>query len=229
MTVSDIWFGDHRIGGGLQAPYRLTLGASGHGGVTVRIASSDTFRILLSENATTAGTSFIDLVIPDGQTTANFFVQGINGVNGTVTLTATTALFTTTTRDVELVQGVIDIISNPTTIAAGAADDPFQVRTGYVHSNGTTFRRAPVSAGDAPLQVLVSSSDVGVAEVQTLNENGVSATVAVQANQFDSPSTVALGGIALDPIAAGTTSISTTVIGFNNSWPASAVSVTVTP
>jgi hypothetical protein len=229
MTVTDIHFGDHRIGGGLQAPYRLTLGASAHGGVTVRIASGDTFRILLSPDATTAGTSFIDLFIPDGQTVANFYVQGINGVTGTVTLTATTPLFPTSTRDVDLVQGVIDIINNPTSIAAGAADDPFQVRVGYVHSNGSSFRWAYVSAGDAPLQVLVSSSDTAVAEVQTLNENGVSATVEVQANQLDSASTVATGGIALDPVAAGTVTISTEVIGFNNSWPASAVSVTVTP
>jgi len=229
LSMADIWWGDHRIGGGLQAPYRVTLGASQHGGVTVRVASGDTFRILLASNATTAGTSFIDLFIPNGSTTADFYVQGINGVTGNVTLTATTPLFPIATRDVELVQGVIDIINNPASIAAGAADDPFQVRTGYVHSNGVSFRWAPVSAGDAPLQVLVSSSDTSVAEVQTLNENGVSATVEVQTNQTDSASAVASGGIALDPVAPGTVSISTEVIGFNNSWPDSAVSVTVTP
>ena len=32
--------------------------------------------------------------------------------------------------------------------------------------------------------------------------------------------------LTLDPVAAGTVSISTEVIGFNDSWPASAVSVT---
>ena len=131
--------------------------------------------------------------------------------------------------NVELVQGVIDIINNPTTIAAGAADDPFQVRTGYVHSNNVTFRWAPVSAGDAPLQVLVSSSDTAVGEVQTLNENGISVTVEVQENQTDSASSVAIGGVAFDPVAQGSVSISTEVIGFNNAWPNSAVSVTVTP
>jgi hypothetical protein len=229
MSMADVWFGDKRLGGGLQAPYRVTLGASQHGGVTVRVASGDTFRILLAPDATTAGTSFIDLFIADGSTSANFYVQGINGVTGDVTLTATTPLFPTSTLDVELVQGVIDIHSLITTTTAGAVDDPFRVRTGYIHSNGVTFRYAPVSAGDAPLLVLLTSSDTAVGEVKTLVEIGASATIEIDSNQFDSPSTVASGGIAFDPIATGSTSISAEVIGFDNSWSGSVETITVNP
>jgi hypothetical protein len=111
MSMADVWWGDHRIGGGLQAPYRVTLGASAHGGVTVRIASSD----------------------------------------------------------------------------------------------------------------------ASVGEVKTLVEISPSATVEVSANQFDSPSTVASGGIAFDPIVAGATSISTEVIGFDNTWSGAVEIVTVNP
>ncbi len=229
ITLADNTFGDQRIGGGLQARYILSLGASAHGGVTVRVASSDTFRILLAPDVSTAGTAFIDLFVPDGSTNATFYVQGISGVTGNVTLTATNSQFATDTLNVELVQGVISINSLLTTNSAGAADDPFRVRTGYIHSNGSTFRSVGVSAGDAPLQVLVSSSNVAVGEVNTLVENGASVTVEVAATQSFSPSTVAAGGVAFDSIAAGTTNISVSAIGFDNSWSGSVVTVTVNP
>jgi len=229
MTMADTWWGDARIGGGLQTPYRVNLGASSHGGVTVRVASSDTVRLLVAPDATSAGTSFIDIFIPDGQTTASFYVQGINGVTGNVTLTASTPLFTNGTLGVDVVQGVIDIVNLGTSISAGAADDPFVVRTGYVHSNGINFRYAPVSATAAPLQVLVNSSDVGVGQLNTLVETGASVTVEVDANSFDSASTVATGGVAFDPISEGSTSVSTSVGGFNNGWAQSVETVTVTP
>ena len=150
-------------------------------------------------------------------------------MTGTVPLNATSPQFVDSTRNVELVQGVtqIRLLATPTTVAA--ADDPFEVRTGYVASNGTNFLYAPVSAGDAPLQVLVRSSDPAVGEVQTLNENGAAATVEVDAGQIDSAASVAAGGIAFDPVATGTTTISTEVIGFDNSWPQSSVVVTVDP
>jgi hypothetical protein len=109
------------------------------------------------------------------------------------------------------------------------ADDPFRVQSGYIHSNGVTFRYAPVSAGDAPLLVLLTSSDTAVGEVKTLVEIGASATIEIDSNQFDSPSTVASGGIAFDPIATGSTSISAEVIGFDNSWSGSVETITVNP
>lgn len=228
IALADIWFGDKRIGGGLQAPYRVTLGGSAHGGVTVRVASSDTIRMLVAANATTAGSAFIDIFIPDGQTQATFYVQGVNGVTGIPTLTASSALFTDGTLDVEVVQGVTYIHSLDTTTTAGAADDPFRVRTGYVHSNGSTFRYASVSPA-GPLQILVSSSDAGVGQLKTAAETGAFVTVEIAVNAFDSPSTVATGGVAFDPVTADTTTISTNVIGFNNSWHLSTDTVAVSP
>ncbi len=228
ISIADVWFGDKRIGGGLQAPYRVTLGAPAHGGVTVRIASSDTIRMLVAADATTAGTAFIDLFIPDGSSQATFYVQGVNGVTGTPTLTASSALFADGTLDVEVVPGVVQIYNLDTSAGVGDADDPFYVRTGYVHSNGATFRYANVSPA-GPLQVLLSSSDVAVGQLKTAAETGASVTVEVNVNAFDSANTIATGGVAFDPIAEGTTTISTNVIGFNNSWHQSFVDVNVNP
>jgi len=229
ISIADNWQGDARIGGGLQASYRVNLSGSDHGGVTVRVASSDTFRLLVAPDSTSAGTSFIDLFIADGQTQATFYVQGINGITGNVTLTASSVLFTNGTLGVDVVPGVIDIHSFIASTTASAIDDPFRVRTGYVHSNGTSFLYAPVSSSSAPLQVLVHSSNVAVGAVKTLAENGASVTVEVAANLYDSASSVAAGGVAFDPVSAGTTVISTSVNGFNNSFALSDETITVSP
>jgi hypothetical protein len=232
MTLTDTWWGDYRIGGGLQLTYRLRLGGPDHGGVTIRIASSDSFKVLLSPDATTSGAGFIEIFIPDGATDATFYVHGLKGNTGDVTLTAsdmTAGVFLEETVDIELVEAVLQILNLDTSTTAGADDDPFQVRTGYVHSNGTTFRYAPVNATDAPIQVLVRSSDVLVGEVKTLAGSGDEVTVEVQANEHNSPSSVASGGVAFDPVGEGTVIISTEVTGFNNSWHESYTSVTVDP
>jgi hypothetical protein len=228
IILTDEQWGDYRIGGGLQVRYRLTFGGSEHGGVSVRVASDDTSRLLVSPDATTAGTSFIDIFIPDGQSTADFYVQGVNGVTGAVTLTASSAQFDDGTAVVNVVPGVVSIINLNTSTNASAEDDPFRVRTGYLSTDESTFHYAPVSPA-GPLQVLLSSSNTSVGQLKTAAQTGAAVTVEVPVNDFNSPSTVSLGGVAFDPIAAGTTTISTSVIGFNNSWYSSTATVTVSP
>ncbi|MHC1725307.1 MAG: PKD domain-containing protein [Syntrophobacteraceae bacterium] len=228
LTLYDNHHGDYRIGGGLQVPWYLQLGGSAHGGVTVRVASGDTLRVLVSPNATTAGTSFIDVFVPDGQTTFAFYVQGINGVTGNVTLTASNAAFADGTATVEVVPAVLQIMNLSTSTTAGAADDPFQVRTGYVHSNGTSFRYAPVSPA-GPIHVLLTSSNEAVGLLRTAAEYLSQVTVDVQPNTYDSPATVIAGGVAFDPLSDGTTMVSASSIGFNNAWSQASTTVTVAP
>ena len=84
-----------QLGVGLQDLYRLTLDGSEHGGVTVRIASGDPGVALVSadtsDGGTTAGTSFVDVFIPDGTTTRNFVVQGVSLGSVDITVQDTTA------------------------------------------------------------------------------------------------------------------------------------------
>ena len=228
ITMTDSWHGDRRIGGGLQAPYSLTLGGSAHGGVTVRVASSDTTRILLAPDATTAGTAFIDLFIADGQTTKGFYIQGINGVTGTITLTATNAAFVTGTTTVGLVPGAINIYNLSSSLPVTSADDQFIVRTGYINTSGNSFQYASVSPA-GPLHVLLTSSNPAVGQLKTAAATGAQVTVDVAVNAYDSPATVGTGGAAFDPLTTGTSTVSANVSGFNNGWSGAAVSVTVTP
>ena len=75
--------------------------------MTVRITSSNPDVLLVSPNTTTAGTPFVDIPVANGSTDASFAIHGVEGAQGTVTLTATAPGFTqaqgtATVRDVGL-------------------------------------------------------------------------------------------------------------------------------
>ncbi len=78
-----------RVGAGLQTPCcSVSLNDANHGGVTVRVTSSNRNVLLLAPDDNTVGTAFIDVPVPNGQTTFSFVVQGRERATGTVTLTA---------------------------------------------------------------------------------------------------------------------------------------------
>ena len=50
--------------------------------------------LLVSPDATTAGTTSVDIPVANGTTDASYFIHGVEGAQGTVTLTATATRFT---------------------------------------------------------------------------------------------------------------------------------------
>ena len=122
---------------------------------------------------------------------ADFYIQGVVAVTGTVTLNATNALFATASRNVEIVQGVMQILNLSASMSAASADDPFQVRTGYMI--GTSFRYAPVSGAGA-LHAIIASSNGGVGLLRTAVAHLGAVIVDIAANTYDSPATVGTGG-----------------------------------
>ena len=61
------------VGAGLmEGTYTARLGATAHGGVTVRITSSDPGVSPVSRNSTTAGTAFVDIPVANGSTDATY-------------------------------------------------------------------------------------------------------------------------------------------------------------
>ena len=48
----------------------------------------------MSPNATTAGTASVDIPVANGSTDATYYIHGVEGARGTVTLTATATGFT---------------------------------------------------------------------------------------------------------------------------------------
>ena len=86
-------------------PAWINLEASNHGGVTLRITSSNAAVALVAPNATTAGTAFIDVPVANGTTTVSFVVQGVEGQVGSVTVSASASGFTGTTS------GIINVVT----------------------------------------------------------------------------------------------------------------------
>jgi hypothetical protein len=76
------------------------------------------------------------------------------------------------------------------------------------------------------LHVIVNSSNSSVGLLRTAAEYLGTVAVDVAPNAYDSPATVGLGGVAFDPIAAGSTNVSATAIGFTSQ---NILGVTVTP
>jgi len=218
------------VGGGLQENTSGSLGAPAPaGGVTVRVTSADPAVALVAPNATTPGTAFIDVPVAQGSSSFSYYVQGVEGAVGTVTVQATASGYTDGSATVAVVQPALDLIFLNATTTAGAADDPFQVRIGV--PNGTNqFMNAEqaIRAGGTAVTATVTSSDVAVGQLVTTAQTGGTVTVTIAVGQARSPGTVAAGGMALDPLTAGQTTVSATIPGLI-ALPTAAVTVTVNP
>ena len=126
------------VGSGLQSgTFRATLGASQHGGVTVTLTSSNPSVMLVSPDGSTEGQPSIDVFVPNGQNRASYWIQGVEGATGTVTLTVQAPGFTDGSAAVSVVQPGIQLVSLNGSYTASAQDDLFQIQTGVPNSNNT--------------------------------------------------------------------------------------------
>jgi hypothetical protein len=218
------------VGAGLQEfCCTARLGASAHGGVTMHIESSDPSRVLLAPNTTTAGTMAIDVVVPNGSTDASFVVQGVEGTTGSATITASAPGFTNGSGLVTVVQPALRLESLSTSIASTAANNAFFVRVGLPNASNTNLAVIQdVRRGGPTLTATVTNSMESVGQLVTTAQTGQTVTVQIPPGQSFSPTTVATGGVAFDPLTAGTTTVVGAIPGFITTT-AGSVTVTVTP
>jgi len=220
------------IGAGLQVEnFSANLAAAQHGGVTVHIASSNPAVALVSANDTTAGSASIDVFVANGFSTASFVVQGVENapVPATVTITASAAGFTNVSGTATVVQPALRIVGLTASTAAAAADDPFQVQIGVPNVNRTDLVAVQViRAGGTPLTVTVANSNAAVAQLRTSTGTAQTATVTIAVRQSSSPTSVVTGGVALDPLTPGQTTVSASIPGFVVT-NAGSVAVTISP
>jgi hypothetical protein len=212
------------VGAGLQANAGWAqLGASNHGGITVRIESSNPSVALVSPDATTPGSAFVDVPVADGQVAAFFHVQGVEGVDGDVIVTASAPGFVDANGIVTVVPAALRFAGLATSAVAGGSADAFVVQVGTPTSDGATLSaQQAVRAGGVPLEVTVTSSDPAVAELSTAAGSGAAATLQIDpgANQAT--------GISLVPLATGQTQVSVSAPGMITTG-AGMVTVTVDP
>jgi hypothetical protein len=220
-----------KVGARLQSGFfTAQLTASQHGGVTVRIESSDPGIVLVAPNGTTGGTAFIDVPLGDGQVNASYYVQGVEGTTGASTITASALGFLTgSTGIVKVVQPALRIRGLPTAKSVMDPDDPFHVQVGTPNDTGTDLATLlPVQAGSGALTVTITNSDDLVAELVTDTVIDQIVTVQIQENQFSSPTTVDAGGVAFRPLDVGTAEVAASIPDFLETGAAT-VLVDVTP
>jgi hypothetical protein len=203
------------VGSGLiRGSYSVTLGAPAPAGGTVVTLSSSAPGVLeLSPNNTTVGQGTITLTVPAGTTSATFYIQGVEGQTGTATITASATGFTNATATATVVQPIIDINGLASSTTAAGADDPFTVRIGLPNATGTTLSSEQNVRPGHTMTATVTSSNAAAAQLKKTSGTGGTLTVTIAAGASSTPTTVANGGIALDPLAAGGTTVSATVPG----------------
>jgi hypothetical protein len=201
------------VGAGLQENASVNLGANDYGATTVIIKSSNPAVALVSPNATTAGSDSIMIPFTSPTTSASFYVHGLEGQTGTVTISARAAGFTDGSNTATVVQPALDITGLLQTTTAGAADDPFTVRVGTGTSSALSVLQE-ARAGGPGLTVTVTSSAPTFGQLVTQADTSGTVTVTVAAGASTTPTTVAAGGVAFDALAAGATTVSASIPGF---------------
>jgi uncharacterized repeat protein (TIGR01451 family) len=219
------------VGAGLQTGlFTARLGASQHGGVTLRIQSANPGAVLISTSTTTVGSEFIDVNIANGQTDATYVIQVLETATtpSTVAVTATAAGFTGATGDVNIVRAAVRIESLPSSIAATSNSVDFFARVGIPNVGDANLSQLQNVRAGASVVVTLTNSNASAAQLVTSAGGAQVRTVTIPANQAFSPTTVATGGVAFDPLQAGNTSVTASIPGFITTT-AGVVLVTVTP
>lgn len=212
----------------------LVLGATNHGGVNVSIFTSNPAVALVSPNATTPGSDTIIVFIPNGQSVIGYYVQGVEGQTGTVTITGSASGFTNGTTTATIVQPGVEIHGVPTSIAAGALDAAFYAQVGV--PNGTNSQLSyvqnvrPGIPGDSLTATMSSSApSVGTFFSQVFGV-GTPQSVKIPRGLYYSQTFIsATGGIGFRPLTAGNTTVTVDVPGFLRMSGTGNRAVTVTP
>jgi hypothetical protein len=215
VTASQISLTTTTTGAGLQRSVSGNLGTTAHGGVTVTLTSGDPEVLLLSPNGSTEGAPSLQLSIPDGTSTFTYWVQGVEGTTGQVSVTGSAPGFVDGVIAHSVVTAALDIIflgTSPTTLSP---DDPFQVRLGLPNGQNTTMvLELQLRAGGPGATATITSSNPSVGRLVTTAVTGGAVTVPIAPAAARSPGTVATGGVAFDPLTAGSTVVEATIPGF---------------
>ena len=217
-----------RVGAGLQASVSVSLGAPAPvGGLEIVVTSSSPAVLQLAASAAaTSGSGTVTLVVAAGQTSATLYLRGVPGQLGTATVTAAAPGYTNGSAAQTVALPRLEITGLSSSVGAAAASDPFYVRVGVSNAAGTGIAAyQDVQPGAGPLAVTVTNANAAAAQLVRTGGAAQSVTVHVPEGASQSPTTLAAGGVALDPLAAGATTVSVSAAGAVGASQA----VTVTP
>ncbi len=204
-----------RIGSGLQFSSSFSLGASNHGGVSVTLTSSDPSRALLSPDSSTPGSTTIQVFVSDGSRYGNYYVQGVEDATGSVSITASAPGFTDGTGSVDIVQPALRIYGLNTSTSTLSDDDPFYIQVGVPNNDSSNlYQVQQARAGGGGLSTTVSNSNAAVGQLASSGGTSQSVALSIAEGSNRTPTSVADGGVAFDPLGTGSTDVAATISGF---------------
>ncbi|HEY0780181.1 MAG TPA: hypothetical protein VGD56_19600, partial [Gemmatirosa sp.] len=191
-----------------------------NGGVAVTIRASDSTRLLVAPATSTAtvGHGTATVIVPAGQSTATFYVDGVEGAGGsTATLTAAASGYTSaTTSAISVTRLGVGVAGLPATTTTLTPATTFYAYVGPTYtSNGYTYLAGaqPVRPGGHAITVTFASSQANVARLKTNATTAQSVTAVIAAGQQNTPTNLPSGGVAFQPLSGGSTTVSANVPG----------------
>ena len=207
------------VGLGLQTGTSGFLSASNHGGITVVVKSSNPAVARISPDAATPGTDSIVINLANGFSSFNYHVQGIEGSpGGLVNITASATGFSPGNSTANVVSTVFDVVSVVTSAsAASSAVNAFYAR---IWTNGNPSgqpqlgQNQAVRAGGVPLTVTFNTSNPAVATLVTAaGPQGGTASATINPGEFNTPGSLASGGVGQDFLTQGITNLTVSIPG----------------
>jgi hypothetical protein len=196
------------VGAGLQVGVSGSLSSGQHGGISVVVRSSNPAVLRVARLATDIATDSIIIPLANGVTGFSYFVAGVEGATGAVTIDALAPNYTAAQTTGTVVTPRLDVSGLVVSRAAGGADDPFVVRVGIPNAGNTALSSLQnVRAGSSGLTVTLTSTDPAVGVFVTTPLTAGTVTVTIAAGVSSTPSTVATGGAAFRYLTAGTTTV----------------------
>jgi hypothetical protein len=218
------------LGAGLQRGISATLGASNHGGTTVRVTSLDSTKVLVSGATNTVGRGSVDVPVTVGVASLTFVAQATEGWTAdSVRVTLSAPGFTPDTLIVAITLPVFELTAVATPVTTASPDDPFHVTIGSPATptgNTITLVDEVRAGGPGFTARIVNDSPTTGRFVQTSGLTDT-AVVTIAPLLTTSPTTVAGGGVAFRPTAPGI-AVLRGIIGGARAIPTSIRNVTVT-
>jgi hypothetical protein len=217
----------YTLGSGLaqNASLNLQTGVPA-GGRTLTLTSSDPTRVLLAPNTTTLGSGQLNINMTAGSFSSSFVVMALEGVTGTVSVTATIPGYRDSTYTFTVVQGGVTLNGPSSTRTLAQGDESFQAQVGAPSGNSVIPQFVRFGA-PASLTITLTSSAPSIGTLVVGGVAGSPATVTIPIGESSSATSVAARAN-FRPLSAGNTTITATAPGFQQQGNAIRT-VTVSP
>lgn len=203
------------VGAGLQSVTAATVDGPQHSGVAVTVTTADANLVRVSPNATTPGTDSITVHVPPGQTSAPFFVQGIENSVGSAAITVSSPGYASRTATVTVAPIAVQIGGLDPSLTTDAVDDAdWWIEVGIPNADDSALAVVQTVRAGGPDFFVTVSSTTAVGTLKSDEPPAAGATVTKQIRTAVHHTQAAVSGtaygLAFDPREAGTTIVTVT-------------------